>query len=214
MDRESAFYLPTPSLRWTIIKGLKSLSTWEVKRQWSIVLIFIVSGTEKIWEVYNLYVLFIFLCEVFCLCPSSIWILPLPHGASPVAQSVKNLPALRESWVQSLGWEDALEEEMATHSSALAWRAHEQRSWVGSRSRGCESQTRLSNKTTVSSKILAPQALGHHTQGLLLWHDPPDFWHRPFIQLHLVPRVLVPRALVSRWEGALVADLDTLTLKS
>ena len=35
---------------------------------------------------------------------------------------VKNLPAVQETWVQSLGWEDPLEEEMATHSSNLAWR--------------------------------------------------------------------------------------------
>ena len=35
---------------------------------------------------------------------------------------VKNLPAMRETWVQSLGWEDPLEEGMATHSSILAWR--------------------------------------------------------------------------------------------
>ena len=35
---------------------------------------------------------------------------------------VKNLPAIQETWVQSLGWEDALEEEMATHSSSLAWK--------------------------------------------------------------------------------------------
>ena len=35
---------------------------------------------------------------------------------------VKNLPALGEIWVQSLGWEDPLEEGMATHSSILAWR--------------------------------------------------------------------------------------------
>ena len=34
---------------------------------------------------------------------------------------VKNLPAKQEMWVQSLGWEDPLEKEMATHSSALAW---------------------------------------------------------------------------------------------
>ena len=39
-----------------------------------------------------------------------------------VAQMVKNLPAIQETWVQSLGWEDSLEEEMATHSSILAWR--------------------------------------------------------------------------------------------
>ena len=42
--------------------------------------------------------------------------------ASLVAQSVKNLPAVQETWVQSLGQEDSLENEMATHSSTLAWR--------------------------------------------------------------------------------------------
>ena len=41
--------------------------------------------------------------------------------ASLVAQTVKNLPAVWETWVQSLGWEDALEKGMATHSSFLAW---------------------------------------------------------------------------------------------
>ena len=40
--------------------------------------------------------------------------------ASLVAQIVKNLPAMSEIWVQSLGWEDPLEEGMATHSSILA----------------------------------------------------------------------------------------------
>ena len=39
-----------------------------------------------------------------------------------MAQSVKNLSAVQETRVQSLGWEDPLEEEMATHSSVLAWR--------------------------------------------------------------------------------------------
>ena len=42
--------------------------------------------------------------------------------ASLVAQLVKNPPAMRETWVQSLSWEDPLEEGMATHSSILAWR--------------------------------------------------------------------------------------------
>ena len=42
--------------------------------------------------------------------------------ASLVVQLVKNLPAMWETWVQSLDWEDALEEGMATHSSFLAWR--------------------------------------------------------------------------------------------
>ena len=39
-----------------------------------------------------------------------------------MAQSVKNLPAMWETWVQSLGWADLLEEGMAAHSSNLAWR--------------------------------------------------------------------------------------------
>ena len=42
--------------------------------------------------------------------------------ASLVAQLVKHLPALREAWVRSLGWEDALEMGKATHSMILAWR--------------------------------------------------------------------------------------------
>ena len=48
-------------------------------------------------------------------------------GASLVAQSVKHLPAVQETWVRSLGWEDPLEKEMATHSSILAWKI----SWTG-----------------------------------------------------------------------------------
>ena len=47
--------------------------------------------------------------------PSLLW-------AFLVAQLVKNLPAMLETWVRFLGWEDALEKEMATHSSILAWR--------------------------------------------------------------------------------------------
>ena len=48
---------------------------------------------------------------------------PLQYSwASLVAQRLKHLPAMRESWVRSLGWEDPLEKEMATHSSILAWR--------------------------------------------------------------------------------------------
>ena len=42
--------------------------------------------------------------------------------ASLVAQSVKNVLAVQETWVQSLGREDPLEKEMATHSSMLAWK--------------------------------------------------------------------------------------------
>ena len=44
------------------------------------------------------------------------------EGASLVAQRVKNPPAMWETWVQSLDWEDALEKGKATNSSILAWR--------------------------------------------------------------------------------------------
>ena len=48
---------------------------------------------------------------------------PLQYSwASLEAQLVKNLPAMRETWVRSLGWEDPLEKEKATHCSILAWR--------------------------------------------------------------------------------------------
>ena len=48
---------------------------------------------------------------------------PLQYSwAFLVAQLVKNLPAMQETWVQSLGWEDPLEKGKATHSSILAWR--------------------------------------------------------------------------------------------
>ena len=53
---------------------------------------------------------------VFLKC-TDIW-----EWASLVAQMVQNLPAMQGTWVQSLGWEDALEKAMATHSSTLAWR--------------------------------------------------------------------------------------------
>ena len=44
------------------------------------------------------------------------------YGASPSGSEIKNLPAMQETWVQVLGWEDPLEKEMATHSSILAWK--------------------------------------------------------------------------------------------
>ena len=76
--------------------------------------------------IFPLLVLTLFICcyfssiwirltELFSLVFSKIW-------SSLVAHLVKNLPAIRETSVQSLGWEDPLEKEKATHSSILAWR--------------------------------------------------------------------------------------------
>ena len=46
----------------------------------------------------------------------------MSKGASLIAQLIKSSSAMRETWVQSLGWKDPLEKEKATHSSILAWR--------------------------------------------------------------------------------------------
>ena len=56
------------------------------------------------------------------LLKSSLSLILYINEASLVAQMVKNLPAMWETWVQYLDWEDSLEENMATHSSTLAWR--------------------------------------------------------------------------------------------
>ena len=64
-----------------------------------------------------------------------------------MAQSVKNLPAMQETWVRSLGWEDPLEEGMATHSSILAWRIPMDRGAWRATVHGVEkSWTQLSNE--------------------------------------------------------------------
>ena len=62
-----------------------------------------------------------------------------------VAQMVKNLPAMQETWVQSLDWEDSLEKRMSTHSSILAWRIPWTEEPGGLQSMHSQSQTRLSD---------------------------------------------------------------------
>ena len=57
-----------------------------------------------------------------CVCAQSVVFDSLRPLASLVAQTVKCLPAMRETWIQSPGQEDPLEKEMATHSSTLAWK--------------------------------------------------------------------------------------------
>ena len=72
------------------------------------------------------------------------------YGASLVAQTVKRLPAMRETRVQSLGQEDPLEKEMATHSSILAWRIPWMEEPGRLQSTGSQSRTRLSDFTFFS----------------------------------------------------------------
>ena len=63
-----------------------------------------------------------------------------------MAQTEKNLPAMQQTWVCSLGWEDPLEKGMATHSSVLAWRISVDRgAWQATVHGIAKSQTRLSD---------------------------------------------------------------------
>ena len=64
---------------------------------------------------------------------------------SPDSSVVKNLPAMQEIWVQSLGWEDPLEKKMATHSSTLAWEIPGMEEPGGLQSMVSQSQTLLSD---------------------------------------------------------------------
>ena len=72
-----------------------------------------------------------------------------------MAQRLKRLPAMWETQVQSLGWEDPLEKEMATHSSILAWRIPWAEEPGRLHSTGSQSWTRLSDFTFtfISTKV-------------------------------------------------------------
>ena len=67
-------------------------------------------------------------------------------SSSLVSQMLNNPSAMQETWVQSLGWEDPLEEDTATHSSILAWRIPKDRgAWWATVHGVTQSQTRLSD---------------------------------------------------------------------
>ena len=85
-----------------------------------------------------------------------------PRVQSLVTKTVKNLPAIQETWVQSLHWEDPLKKRKSTHSSILAWRI----SWTeepGAAVHGiAKSQTRLSDQHTHTHT---------HTEGTKILQD-------------------------------------------
>ena len=100
-----------------------------VRRKWLILLLLFISNTEILnnhWQLIHILVLYIY-----------VYIYIHKPGRSPgggigyplqyswtclVAQMVKNPPAMWETWVQPLGWEDSLEKAMTTYSNNLAWR--------------------------------------------------------------------------------------------
>ena len=74
-----------------------------------------------------------------------------------MAQIVKNPPVMQETWVQSLDWEDPLEEGMATHSSILAWRIP----WTEEPGRLCLCGHKESDVTEVTKPSTAHVCVGH-----------------------------------------------------
>ena len=75
----------------------------------------------------------------------SFFMANIVYWGFPVAQMVKNLPAMQETQVQSLGWEDPLEKGMTIHSSILPGEVHGQRRLTGYSPQGCQESAQLSN---------------------------------------------------------------------
>ena len=89
-----------------------------------------------------------------------------------VAQMVKNLPAMREIWVRSLGREDHLEKEMATHSSILAWRIPWTEEPVKNACLGKNSKLTFARASLVAQMVKNPPAMQETQVWSLGWEDP------------------------------------------
>ena len=128
----------------------------------------------------------------------------LPHPrilelSSLVAQSVNNLPAVLETWLQSLGQEDPLEKEMATHSSILAWRipwTEEPGGLPSMRSQESDMTERLKREREMLCLALLHLHRSALITGALFWllfHPPHTHEHRghpkhpPVLALHVLP---------------------------
>ena len=114
------YFVGKPSHRWwyhLIIAG----STWHWHGQ--LEMLTLITGLRWCLQISSPQLL----CFSFIFSSSKVsyWVQPTVKGGRiklPLLEGVKNLQAMWETWVQSLGWEDPLEEGMATHSSMLAWR--------------------------------------------------------------------------------------------
>ena len=102
-------------------KWILSIKNFQKKNFSSLVNIFWIYFFIRKWRGVNLHSR-VFALPFVNICYSFVVIQPLLKWVSLVAQLVKNLPAMLETWVQSLGWEDPLKKGKATQSSILAWR--------------------------------------------------------------------------------------------
>ena len=100
---------------------------------------------------------------------------PLQYSwASLVAQMVKNLPAMRETWVRSLGWDDPLEEDIATHSSILAWRIPMDRGTWWATVHGVPESDMTDSTASIPSK---DRGWNRYQRGVNPASNTPDPWH-------------------------------------
>ena len=81
-------------------------------------------------------------------------------GASPVAQTVKSLPAMRETWVRSLGWEDPWRRKGQPTPASLPGESHGPRSLVGYSPRGCK-ESDMTERLTLSPPFLSESLHSH-----------------------------------------------------
>ena len=104
---------------WTEEPGrLQSMGPQRVRHDWATEL----NWTEGIITHTHIHTcIWMYTCEWVCMC-IHLCACMYTYWASLVAQRLKRLPPTRETWVRSLGQEDPLEKEMATHSSTLTWR--------------------------------------------------------------------------------------------
>ena len=109
MDRRTWY----ATVHW-VAKSQAQLSDWTTYGNQNI--------SSIILEAQNLKNSSVFLMLPFCFSCLHFCVSITYYRASLVAQTVKNPPAMWDTWVPPLGWEDPLEEGMATHSSILAWR--------------------------------------------------------------------------------------------
>ena len=89
-------------------------------------------------------------------------------GASLVAQRLKCLPAMWETWIQSQGWEDPLEKEMATHSNILAWRIPWKEEPGRLQSMGGRKESDTTERLHFSFTLPYPERDSHYSETVLV----------------------------------------------
>ena len=122
MAKTNKYIIPMFSDKETVSHEVKGKAA-TMKSNFLLLSICHLSQTSLLWKLITLQLLLKNTCDPWLIFSIQIHSsLKTQFRASLVAQRVKNLPTVRETWIRSLDWEDPLEEGMATHSSILAWK--------------------------------------------------------------------------------------------